>query len=141
MPRAHTSKSRKAAARLRSGPAAPPPVLVADDAEYAAKLGVYTLFFDIPRFEVVYFRLVLESWEDGAVARTMRRFLEGDVTRSLVVALVVPDFLEPCLRRLARLCAEIDGTQVRSTPALQEALRADLLDAKADAAGPDGDAG
>jgi len=31
-------------------------------ADYDAELGVWTLHFDIPRSEVVYFRLVVESW-------------------------------------------------------------------------------
>jgi hypothetical protein len=124
MPRARTSKSRLAPPRRAQS--APPSVLVADAADFDAKLGVYTLFFDIPRFEVVYFRLVIESWEDGAVARTILRHLEDDPARTLVVALVVPDFLEPCLRRLGRLCAEIDGVQVPGTPALLEALREGL---------------
>lgn len=130
MPRARTSRFHPRPAPLH--PRGQPPVLVAGEAELAARLGVYTIFFDIPRFEVVYFRLVIESWEDGAVARTMEPFREGDRTRTLVVALVVPDFLEACLRRLARLCAEIDGVQVPGTPALHEALRVDLSARPAD---------
>jgi hypothetical protein len=133
MPRARTSKSR-AAHMDRPRRHTSPPVLASGEAELARELGVYTFFFDIPRFEVVYFRLVLESWEDGAVARTIERCYQGDATRSLVVALVVPDFLEPCVRRLSRLCAEIDGAQVPSTAALHEALRADLT---GEAAGPE----
>jgi len=134
MSRSRTSKPKEP--RIERAPAEPA-VLVVDGADYAAKLGVYTLFFVIPRFEVVYFRLVLESWEDGAVARTIRRFEEDDRTRTLVVALVVPDFLESCVRRLARLCAEIDGVQVRSTPELHEALHEDLLDGTEDSADDD----
>ena len=132
--------SRPPARPIRSD--ASPCVIVADDAELAPDLGVYTIFLDIPRFETVYFRLVLESWEDGAVARTIHRRLETDRTRSLVVALVVPDYLEPCLRRMGRLCAEMDGRQVRSTPELQAALRAELVDpvpSDLDPALPDGD--
>jgi hypothetical protein len=122
MSRARTSKPpvRRLTAHFE------PLVLEAGENEFAPGLGVYTFFFDIPRFEVVYFRLVIESWEDGAVARTIHRYSRSDRTRTLVVALVVPDFLDPCVRRLGRLCAEIDGTQVRSTPELHEALRRDL---------------
>jgi hypothetical protein len=124
MPRARTSKFHPPPAPLHAH--AGPAVLAAGQADFAPGLGVYTIFFDIPRFEVVYFRLVIESWEDGAVARTMEPVREGDRTRTLVVALVVPDFLEPCLRRLGRLCSEIDGVQVSSTQELHEALRVDL---------------
>ena len=105
--------------------------------EYDAVLGVYTLFVVVPRSEVVYFRLVVESWEDFAVVRTMQRFYEGDPARpakgvrgrSVVVVMAVPDFIEPCARGLARLCAEVDGVRLSSTPELREALRRDLLDA------------
>lgn len=106
----------------------PQAAIVADASEYDPVLGVYTLFFVIPRAEVVYFRLIIESWEDCAVPRTMDRFLESDRARSVVVALAVPDFLVSSVRRLTRLCAEIDGRQIRSTPALREKLRRDLLD-------------
>lgn len=101
--------------------------VVTDQTEYDPVLGVYTLFFVIPRVEVVYFRLIVESWEDCAVPRTMQRFCEDDRTRSLVVVIAVPDFLAPCARRMARLCGEIDGRQVLSTPPLREQLRRDLL--------------
>ena len=124
MPRARTSRFHPNPAPRH--PRSEPPVLVAGESDLATRLGVYTIFFDIPRFEVVYFRLVIESWEDGAVARTMEPSREGDPERTLVVALVVPDYLEACLRRLARLCLEIDGVQVQSTPELHEALRVDL---------------
>jgi len=104
------------------------PAIDAGASELDPVLGVYTLFLLIPRFESVYFRLVVESWEDFAVARTMQRFSDGDRTRSLVVVLAVPDFIEPCALSVAQLCAEIDGVQVAATPALREALRRDLLD-------------
>jgi hypothetical protein len=102
--------------------------VVADEAELDRKLGVYTLFFVIPRHEVVYWRLVVESGESLAVPRTMEKVHEGDPTRSLVVAMAVPDFLEASVRMLSRLCAELDCVQVRTTPALREALRRDLFD-------------
>lgn len=123
MPRARITR-----ARAERTAATGPVTIVADESEFDAELGVYTLFFVIPRAEVVYYRLVLESWEDGAVARTIDRFVEGDQTRSVVVALTVPDFLDACVRRLALLCEEIDGMQVRTTPRLREALRAGLAD-------------
>jgi hypothetical protein len=135
MPRARITR-----ARAERTAATGPVTIVADEAELDAELGVYTLFFLIPRAEVVYFRLVLESWEDGAVARTIDRFHEGDRSRSVVVAIVVPDFLDPCVRRLARLCEEIDGVPVRTTPRLREALRAGLA-GRARARDSDGGAG
>lgn len=99
----------------------------AGPAEYDAVLGVYTLFFDIPRAETSYLRLVIESWEDFAVPRTLERFTPGDATRSLVVVMTVPDFVEPAARGLARLCAEVGGRQVASRPDLRASLRRDLL--------------
>lgn len=107
--------------------------------EFDAALGVYTIFLVVPRAEVVYSRLVVESWEDFAVPRTVQRFWEGDPGRglagddrlSLVVVLAVPDFIEPCARGLERICREIGGFQVPSTPVLREALRRDLLEAEA----------
>jgi hypothetical protein len=103
------------------------PVLETGDAEFDAALGVYTLFLDIPRAETSYVRLVVESWEDFAVPRTIERFAGGDPARSVVVVMTVPDFVEPAARGLARLCAEVGGFQVRSRPDLREALRRDLL--------------
>ena len=140
MPRLPTTEGPSQRADAKPGPQR----AVAGD-EYDPVLGVYTLFVLVPRSEVVYFRLVVESWEDFAVVRTVQRFYEGDrlppargvPTRSVVVVLAVPDYIEPCARGLARLCAEVDGIQVPSTTQLREALRRDLLDA--DATGSRGD--
>lgn len=96
--------------------------------EYDAVLGVYTLFLAMPRAQIVYFRLVVEAWEDYAVARTMERFYGPDRTLSLVVVLAVPDYLGPCARSLARLAAEVEGRQVPSSGELRAALHRDLLD-------------
>lgn len=95
---------------------------------YDAALGVYALFVAIPRRETTYFRLVVESWDDYAVPRTVERFCADDPTRSLVVVMAVADFIEPCARRLAILCREVDGRVVLSSTALLESLRRDLLD-------------
>jgi hypothetical protein len=103
------------------------PVIDAGPSEYDDVLGVYTIFLDIPRAETVYVRLVVESWEDFAVPRTVERFTSGDPGRSLVVMLTVPDFIEPAARGLARLCAEVGGFQVKSRSDLRESLRRDLL--------------
>jgi hypothetical protein len=101
----------------------------AGEAEYDGLLGVYTLFFVVPRADVVYVRLVIESWEDFAVPRTMDRFHEGDRARQVVVVLAVPDYIGPCVRRLARLCGETGSVQIPTSPLLREALRRDLLGA------------
>lgn len=99
----------------------------AGPAEYDDVLGVYTLFFEIPRAETSYMRLVIESWEDFAVPRTLERFTPGDRTKSLVVVMTVPDFVAPAARGLERLCAEIGGRQLPSRPQWRESLRKDLL--------------
>lgn len=112
--------------------------------EYDAALGVFTIFLVVPRAEVVYSRLVVESWEDFAVPRTVQRFWQGDPDRglpaddrlSLVVVLAVPDFIGPCARGLERICREIGGFQVPSTPVLREALRRDLLEIETDGEPP-----
>lgn len=106
------------------------PAICADESHYDAALGVYTLFLTVPRVETVYFRLVVESWEDFAVARTMQRFDPDDPSRSIVVVMAVAGYLAPCVKSLSRLAAEIGGRQVPATDALREALRQDILDAK-----------
>ena len=67
------------------------PMIDAGEQEYDAVLGLFALFFVIPREEAVYFRLVVESWEDFAVVRTMQRFCDDDRTRSVVVVMAVRD--------------------------------------------------
>lgn len=132
MPRSRTTDDRDAAA---------PVPIVCDANELDEVLGVYTLFLVIPRAEAAYFQVVVESWENVAVARTVRRFWSderdapppgrrprGAPSRCLVVAVAVPDFAETSARRLSRLCAEVGGEQVRTTPEMREALRRDLLD-------------
>jgi len=94
--------------------------------EYDDVLGVYTLFLAVPREETVYFRLVVEAWEDYAVTRTMERFY-GDGTRSLLVVMAAPDYVGPCARSLARLAAEVEAWQVPSSADLRASLRRDLL--------------
>lgn len=121
MPRLPTTEDRAASAL--------PDAALPDPAQYDALLGIYTLYVLVPRAEVVYFRLVVESWEDIAVVRTMQRFSEQDRGRSVVVVMAVPDYIEPCLSGLARLCVEVDGVRMPVTPLLREALRRDMLDA------------
>jgi len=134
MPRLPTTEDRVAPQDLS---AVPERSAVPDPAEYDALLGIYTLYALVPRAEVVYFRLVVESWEDMAVVRTMQRFSEQDRGRSVVVVMAVPDYIGPCLGGLARLCAEVDAARIPVTPLLREALRRDLLDAD-DAGNPGG---
>ena len=98
-------------------------------ADYDEKLGVYTLFVEIPRSEIVFFHLVVESWEDLAVARTMERYSEGDRTRAVVVVLAVPDFIDETLRRLERLMGDAGACRVDAPAALRDALRRDLSEA------------
>ncbi len=139
MPRSRTTEPGP-----RGAGAPDPAPIVVDANEFDEALGVYTLFLVIPRSEAAYFQIVVESWENVAVARTVERFWSdgrdgrdapppgrrrrGAPTRCLVVAVAAPDFVETCSRRLARLCAEVGGEQVRTTPQLREALRRDLVD-------------
>ena len=95
-------------------------------AEYDDVLGVYTIFLSMPREETVYFRLVVEAWEDYGVPRTMERFYGGG-SLTLLVVMAVPDYIGPCSRALARLAAEVDASQVPSSAELRAALRRDLL--------------
>jgi hypothetical protein len=105
-----------------------PVSIEAADADFDAELGCYTLFLSVPRKQTVYFRLVVESWEDFAVARTMVRFDPGDPARSIIVVMAVRDYLQPCTKSLARLAREVGARQVPATTAIVEALRRDLLD-------------
>ncbi|MFN2424935.1 MAG: hypothetical protein ABR587_00660 [Candidatus Binatia bacterium] len=104
---------------------APTPILVDD--QFDAVLGVYAIFVLVPKSEVAYFRLVVESWEDFAVVRTMPRLSGDDPHQQMVVVMAVPDFIEPCARGLSRLCVEVEGRQVPATPELCQSVRRDLL--------------
>jgi len=116
---------RRAPTTEHAGSDAATPIRIGPD-EYDDVLGVYAIFLAMPRDETVYFRLVVEAWEDYAVARTMERFYGDDRSRSLVVVMAVPDYLGPCMRSLARLAADVDAVQVPSTVNLVAALRRDL---------------
>ena len=66
MPRLPITEDRGAAGDQAAGGSGVP----VDSSDYDEMLGVHTLFVVVPRAEVVYFRLVVESWEDIAVVRT-----------------------------------------------------------------------
>lgn len=104
--------------------------LAVSESEFDAGLGVYTLFFRLPREEVVFFKAVVESYEDLAGGRTMERFCGEDGRDALIVLLAVPDTIEWTARVLGRLCRETLAVPVASTPELRRALgEALLLDA------------
>lgn len=109
--------------------------------DFDQALGVYPIFVRVPRAEIAYFRLIVESWENLAVVRTMQRFHEpqgsrlakGERGQAVVVVLAVPDFIEACVRGLERLCAEVDAVRLEATEERREAVRRDLLGGVADA--------
>jgi hypothetical protein len=109
-------------------PTSDPPAVTAGEADFDPALGVYAIFVSLAREETVYFRLVVESWEDFAVVRTVERFDPVDRSRSILVLMVVPGYLAPCVASLASLCAEVEGWQVPGTPGFRAALRRDLLE-------------
>ncbi|MBI5503386.1 MAG: hypothetical protein HY899_01185 [Deltaproteobacteria bacterium] len=88
--------------------------------------GVYTLFFSVPRPQIAYFKLMIEAYEGVAVGRTMQRFYDEARTRSLVVVMVVPDFLAAAVALLERLSADTGARQVCATAALQQELHRNL---------------
>lgn len=96
------------------------------DAQFDAEGGVYTLFFSTPRRHIAYFKLMIEAYEGIAVGRTMERFYDQARTRSLVVVMVVPDFLADAAALLRRLVADTESLQVGATAELREELRRDL---------------
>ncbi len=130
-PMAHVAGAATTPNRVVPSSPEPWPLVAFDPA-----LGVHPVFVDLPRVEVVYFRLVVESWEHVAIPRTVQRWSSEDRERCLVVVLVVPDFVEPALRWMARLAAEVDARPVVADAQMLAELRLDLLaDSPGDAAG------
>ncbi|HYB98924.1 MAG TPA: hypothetical protein VEC57_07270 [Candidatus Limnocylindrales bacterium] len=93
------------------------------EAELDAGLGVYTLFFSVPRFEIVFFKLVIESYEGLASGRSMDRHPGDDEGRVLEAVLAVPDLIEDTRRMLSWLLEATDAVQVPSSSALRRELR------------------
>ncbi len=94
--------------------------------QFDAEGGVYTLFFSVPRPQIAYFKLMIEAYEGVAVGRTMQRFYDEGRTRSLVVVMVVADFLAAAVALLERLAEDTGALQVCATPELQEELHRNL---------------
>ena len=97
-------------------------------AELDAALGVYTLFFSVPRRDIVFFKLLIESYEGIASGRSMQRFLDGGDDRALEVVLAVPDFIDAARAVLACLLDATGSVQLPSTPELRKQLRAALAE-------------
>ncbi|HYC55568.1 MAG TPA: hypothetical protein VEL28_11610 [Candidatus Binatia bacterium] len=94
------------------------------DSELDGELGVYTLFFAVPRYEIVFFKLVIESYEGLASGRSMnRRPQDEESEQVLEVVLAVPDLIEDTRRMLSWLASATAAEQVASTPELREELR------------------
>lgn len=95
-------------------------------AQLDAQGGVYTLFFSVPRPQIAYFKLMIEAYEGVAVGRTMQRFYDEGRTRSLVVVMVVPDFITAAAALLQTLAVDTGALQVPATSELQNELRDNL---------------
>lgn len=126
VPAAAASPSAAAEACGSDGAAAAP--VAYSPADFDEQLGVYTLFLDVPRSEVVFLHLVMESWEDFGVARTVEKRRAADPSRALMVVLAVPDFVESCARALGRVCADAGGRREHVPEAVREAVRRSILD-------------
>ncbi len=94
--------------------------------QFDAEGGVYTLFFSVPRPQIAYFKLMIEAYEGVAVGRTMQRFYDEARTRSLVVVMVVPDFIAAAVALFEGLVVDTGAFQVAATAELQEELGRNL---------------
>jgi hypothetical protein len=91
-----------------------------------AELGVHVLFVSVPRAEVIFVKLLLESYEGIAAYRTQdAEHLPG---RALIAVLPPPDFVADTCRVLAELVESADAVAYAPTAADLAKLYADLSD-------------
>jgi hypothetical protein len=88
-------------------------------------LGLYCIFLSVARREVVDFKLLVESYEGIAVARSLDPRLEP--SRALVCLLAVADSIEATRAMLAGLAAEgYDARVIAADAAMLAKARTDL---------------
>lgn len=91
-----------------------------------AKLGVHVIFVSVPRAEVIFVKVLLESFEGVAWDRTQDA--EHVPGRALIAVLAPPDFVEDTRRILAEIVETAGVVAHAPTPAELAKLYADLLE-------------
>jgi len=80
-----------------------------------AKLGVHVIFVSVPREEVIFVKVLLESFEGVAAYRTQDpRHRPG---RALIAVMAPPDFVEDVRNILAEIVESADVKIHEPTPA------------------------
>jgi hypothetical protein len=94
-----------------------------------ARLGVHVIFVSVPREEVIFVKVLLESFEGVAAYRTQDA--EHVPGRALIAVLAPPDFVADTRRILAEIRESADLVAHAPTPAELEKLNSDLFDSGA----------
>lgn len=90
------------------------------------ELGVHVVFVSVPREEVIFVKVLLESYEGITAYRTQNaEHLPG---RALIAVLAPPDFLADTRRVLAEIIETADVVAHAPTAADLAQLYADLFD-------------
>jgi len=93
-----------------------------------ARLGVHVLFVSVPRAEVLFVKILLESFEGVAAYRTQDA--EHVPGRALIAVLAPPDFVTDTRCILAEIRESADVVTHAPTPGELAKLYADLFDAE-----------
>jgi hypothetical protein len=91
-----------------------------------ARLGAHVIFVSVPREEVLFVKVLLESYEGIAAYRTQDA--EHVPGRALIAVLTPPDFVEDARRVLGEMGDSADLTAHAPTTQEIERLYADLFD-------------
>jgi hypothetical protein len=95
------------------------------------RLGVHVVFVSVPREEVIFVKVLLESFEGVAAYRTQNA--EHRPGRALIAVLAPPDFVADTRSILAELVDTAGVIAHAPTPAELDKLYADLFDSEASA--------
>ena len=93
-------------------------------AELDSELGVHPVFFSVPREQAVYIRAVLDSHGSLGVVRSQEPEFSRD--RSLMVLLLMPDFVTEACELLGELSREVGLEFPEPDEAMLAALREEL---------------
>jgi hypothetical protein len=91
-----------------------------------ADLGVYVAFLAVPRPQVIYVKLLVEAYEEIAVARSNEHV--HDPATAEVVVLAVPDFIDVTRALIETLQAEAGVELLEPDLARVGELRATIAD-------------
>lgn len=90
------------------------------------RLGAHVIFVSVPREDVLFIKVSLESYEGVAAYRTQNA--EHAPGRALIAVLTPPDFVEDARRILGEMRDSADVTAHAPTTQEIEQLYADLFD-------------